>query len=157
MTTRMAKLALWMCVVVVGLALPAAALFPAGGNPWEAFMYPYRPGYGNGGMGHMYRNQATQSEMPHHCRETPKAYIYTLQISGVKKEDVKVEVGEGFLIIKCEEKKYEKEKGELHWSYGQFWKQIPLAEDAKGDDFHSDISDGILTITVPRHSHRKML
>ncbi|XP_010273445.1 PREDICTED: 22.7 kDa class IV heat shock protein-like [Nelumbo nucifera] len=152
------KVVLWMCMAVVGVALlvPAASLFPGGGNPWEAFMYPYKPQYGNGDMGNIYMNQATETEILVQCKETSNAYIYTLQIPGMKKEDVKVEVEKHILRIKGEEKKYDKEKGEVHWSYGQFWKQIPLAEDAKGDDIHTDVSNGVLTITVPRHSHRRM-
>ncbi|XP_043702399.1 16.9 kDa class I heat shock protein 1-like [Telopea speciosissima] len=158
----MKAMTLWVFLIVaMGFCASAASFFPSGGKPWASFEYPFRPQYEGDRTGRMYMNQhATQisdrSEIVSNCKETPEAYVYTLEIPGLKKEDVKVEVEDGFLRIKGEEKKSEKQNGEVHWSYRQFWKQIPITDDANSDDIHTDVTDGILTITVPiRHQKGK--
>ncbi|XP_042478630.1 18.0 kDa class I heat shock protein-like [Macadamia integrifolia] len=152
---------LWvfLVVVAVGFSATAASFFPSGGKPWKSFEYPFRPQYEGDRMDRMYMNQhATQtsdrSEIVSHCKKTPKAYVYTLEIPGLKREDVKVEAEDGLLRIKGEEKKTKKQNGEVHWSYGQFWKQIPLADDANSDDINTDVKHGVLTINVPRRHHK---
>lgn len=87
-------------------------------------------------------------------REAGEAYIITVEVPGVQKDDVHVEVKHDSLIISGE-KKQETEKKEERYhrverSYGTFRRVLALPDDAKGDDIRASFKDGILTLRVPR-------
>lgn len=75
------------------------------------------------------------------------------ELPGLKKEDVKVEVTEEFLVLQGERKqeKEEKEKGYIRTErfYGTFYRQIPLPEGAKPELAKAVFKDGVLEIELP--------
>jgi len=77
----------------------------------------------------------------------------TAELPGLKKEDVKVELTEDALIIQGERKQEHKEdhEGFHRWerSYGQFYRSIPLPEEAKTDQAKAELTDGVLKVSVP--------
>jgi len=79
--------------------------------------------------------------------------IVCADLPGLDKNDVKVELTEGNLIIEGERKREheENEKG-LHRSersYGSFYRSIPLPEGAKAESAQAQFKDGVLEITIP--------
>lgn len=87
-------------------------------------------------------------------KERKKDYKITVEIPGVEKNDLKLELTDGILTI-TGEKKYEKEEKEEHYhcierSYGSFRRLISLPEDADTDSIDAKMKDGILTITISR-------
>jgi HSP20 family protein len=92
---------------------------------------------------------------------SPKLDVYekdnqlfaTLDLPGVKKEDVKAEITDGRLVISGE-RRYETEKKEENFyrserEYGTFYRAIPLPEGAKFEDIKATFENGVLTVTVP--------
>lgn len=77
----------------------------------------------------------------------------TAELAGLKKEELKVEVTEGALIIEGDRKREHKEdhEGFHRWerSYGHFYRSIPLPEGAKTDQVKAELSDGVLKVSLP--------
>ena len=76
-----------------------------------------------------------------------------VDLPGVKKEDVKVEVTDGQLAISGERKSEVEEKKEDFYrcerEYGSFYRAVPLPEGVKFEDVKATFTDGVLEVSVP--------
>jgi HSP20 family protein len=78
--------------------------------------------------------------------------VISVDLPGLKKEDVKVDVTEDAVLIEGE-RKYEHEQREeglyrSERSYGHFRRQIPLPEGVKPDTARATFKNGVLEITL---------
>jgi len=80
-------------------------------------------------------------------------FIVTVELPGIPKEDVKVEVIEEALVIEGEKKmlKEKKEEGffRTERSYGKFYRSIPLPKGAKADQIKAELNNGVLEVVIP--------
>lgn len=80
-------------------------------------------------------------------------YIVCAELPGLNKEDVKVELQEGSLIIQGERKfEHDESTGGVHRTerrYGQFYRAIPLPEGANAEQAKARFENGMLEISVP--------
>jgi len=80
-------------------------------------------------------------------------FVVTVELPGIPKEDVKVEVMEDALVIEGEKKmvKEKKEEGffRTERSYGKFYRSIPLPKGAKADQIKAELNHGILEVVIP--------
>lgn len=87
-------------------------------------------------------------------RESDKEYTVALEMPGVNKEDVDVEVRGDALIIRGEKKTEEShEEGQYQYSersYGSFQRALTLPEDADSSNIEAKFDNGVLRITLPR-------
>ena len=76
-----------------------------------------------------------------------------IDLPGLKKEEVKVEVTDGYLAISGERTREEEEKKEQFYrcerEYGSFYRAVPLPEGVKLDDVKATFADGVLEVSVP--------
>jgi HSP20 family protein len=74
-------------------------------------------------------------------------------LPGVKEDDVKVEVTDEGLVIRGERKQEREERREGYHrserSYGQFYRLIPLPENAELDQARAEFRNGELRVTLP--------
>jgi len=91
--------------------------------------------------------------------ETGEGIILKIELPGVKKDDVSVEVKDNVLTIKGErlldpaikdENYYRKER-----SFGKFNRSFSLQELIKPDLIKASFKDGVLTVEVPRPEEEK--
>jgi HSP20 family protein len=79
--------------------------------------------------------------------------ITRVDLPGVKKEDVTVEVAEGQLVLSGERKhEVEEKKDNVYRSerqYGSFYRAVPLPEGVKLEDVKATYSGGVLEVSVP--------
>ena len=79
-------------------------------------------------------------------------FTVRVDLPGLKKDDVKVELTDNVLTISGERKEEKEEKREGYYrserSYGSFYRQIPLPEGAKTDTATAEFTDGVLQITM---------
>ncbi len=86
---------------------------------------------------------------------TEKNGVFTakLELPGIAKDDLKVEATEDALTVTGERKMEKEEKEENFFRseryYGKFQRQIWLPKDAKVDQVKAELSNGVLTISVP--------
>ncbi|KAM0940930.1 putative small heat shock protein HSP20 [Dioscorea sansibarensis] len=93
-------------------------------------------------------------------KETPEAHAFKVDLPGLKKEEVKVEVEEGrFLQISGERSKEQEEKNDkwhrVERSSGKFLRRFRLPENAKVDQVKAAMENGLLTVTVPKEEVKK--
>ncbi len=87
--------------------------------------------------------------------ETEREYEITLDLPGLKPEEVNVELKENQLWVSGERRHEAEEKGKTYHrierAYGQFRRVIPLTSQVKTDAIAAEYRDGVLRITVPKH------
>jgi HSP20 family protein len=85
--------------------------------------------------------------------EKENRLVTRVDLPGMKKEDVKVEVTDGQLVISGERKRETEEKKEGFYrserEYGTFYRAVPLPEGAKLDDVKATFTDGVLEVSLP--------
>jgi HSP20 family protein len=79
--------------------------------------------------------------------------VTKIDLPGMKKDDVKVEVTDGQLAISGERKSEAEEKREQFYrcerEYGSFYRRVPLPEGARIEDVKATFADGVLEVSVP--------
>ena len=93
-------------------------------------------------------------------KETPEAHVFKADLPGVKKEEVKVEVEDGNVLVISGERSKEEEDKYDKWhrverSSGKFLRRFRLPENAKTDQVKAGLENGVLTVTVPKAEVKK--
>ncbi len=87
-------------------------------------------------------------------KEDEKAYIVEVDLPGVKKEDISVEVKDNILVVSGERKfkKEEEDKGykRVESFFGRFERRFTLPADADPEKIEAKVEDGVLTIVIPK-------
>jgi HSP20 family protein len=85
--------------------------------------------------------------------EKDNRLVTKVDLPGMKKEDVKVEVTDGYLAISGERTSETEEKKDNVYrcerEYGSFYRAVPLPEGVKIEDVKASFSDGVLEVSVP--------
>jgi HSP20 family protein len=80
-------------------------------------------------------------------------FVVRADLPGMAKDNIKVEVTDGDLVIQGErkEEKEQKEKGyyACERSYGAFYRAVLLPEGVKADEAKATFKDGVLEIAMP--------
>lgn len=78
--------------------------------------------------------------------------VTKVDLPGMKREDVKVEVADGRLTISGERKAEAEEKTEDFYrrerQYDSFYRSVPLPDGAKLEDVKATFADGVLEVSV---------
>lgn len=85
--------------------------------------------------------------------EKDNRLVTKIDLPGMKKEDVKVEIVDGHLAISGERKSEAEEKKENFYrcerQYGTFYRTVPLPEGVKYEDVKATFTNGELEVSVP--------
>ena len=91
--------------------------------------------------------------------EDDKEYVISVELPGVKKDEVNVSVEDRVLSISGERKSEREEKGKqyhrIEQSYGTFMRSFTLPEGVAGEKLSADFRDGILRVHVPKKEGAK--
>jgi len=110
--------------------------------------------FGGYGLWRGYENEETKVWAPAiEVFEKDNRFFVRVELPGLSKEDVKVELTDDYLIIKGERKKEKEEKGEGFYrtelSYGQFYRSVPIPEFANLEETQAIFTNGVLEVTIP--------
>ena len=88
-------------------------------------------------------------------RETDNSYILDAELPGFSKEDIRVEIKNGYLTIRAERRTDSEEKDEKNSyirrerSYGSFARSFDL-DGINTDEITAAYKDGVLSLTLPK-------
>ncbi|XP_030454980.1 17.6 kDa class I heat shock protein-like [Syzygium oleosum] len=93
-------------------------------------------------------------------KETPESHVFKVDLPGLKKEEVKVEVEDGRVLQISGERRREQEEKADKWhrverSSGRFARRFRLPENVKLDGVRANMENGVLTVVVPKAEERK--
>jgi len=91
--------------------------------------------------------------------ESKDSYLIRAELPGMKREDIKVEVKDGTLVLSGE-RKSEKPADGVEYRHvervtAKFWRSFSLPETVKQDGIEATYKDGILEIRVPKAEEAK--
>ena len=85
--------------------------------------------------------------------EKDNRLVTKVDLPGMKKEDVKVEVTDGHLTISGERKSDVEEKNDQFYrserQYGSFYRAVPLPDGVKLEDVKATFAEGVLEVSIP--------
>uniref|UniRef100_A0ACD5W8B5 Uncharacterized protein n=1 Tax=Avena sativa TaxID=4498 RepID=A0ACD5W8B5_AVESA len=163
----------FFAMIVLALAPPVAALVPYGlsGGLWDMLDDPFRvleqtplavprPASATGGQTGAISSPAVALAR---CdwKETPDAHVISLDVPGVRRDDVRVEVEDNRVLRVSGERRADEEKEGERWhraerAAGRFWRRFRMPARADVDRVAARLEDGVLTVTVPKVAeHRR--
>ena len=87
-------------------------------------------------------------------REGENAYHVEVDLPGVKKEDISVDVKDNIITISGERKTKEEVKEDDYYkvesSYGKFERSFTLPENVDAENIHAESQDGVLEVIIPK-------
>jgi HSP20 family protein len=91
--------------------------------------------------------------------ESKDSYLIRAELPGMKREDIKVEVKDGTLVLSGE-RKSEKPADGVEYRHvervtAKFWRSFSLPETVKQDGIEATYKDGILEMRVPKAEEAK--
>ena len=117
--------------------------------------FDYQPAY-------RYRQNAA-GLMKTDVKENDKDYEMNVELPGYKKEDLKLELKDGYLTIQAahNENKDEKDKNgkmvrQERYS-GSMQRSFYVGDDLKEEDIHARFVDGVLTIAIPKKEAKQQI
>lgn len=86
--------------------------------------------------------------------EDEKRIVVRLEIPGMEKQDIAIEVRDGVLAISGE-KRFERENTEGRWrimqcAYGSFRRSVPLSVEVLADQASATYKNGVLRVELPK-------
>jgi HSP20 family protein len=91
--------------------------------------------------------------------ERDNRLVTRVDLPGMKKDDVSVEVTDGHLALSGERKRETEEKKDNVYrsecEYGSFYRSVPLPDGVKLDDVKATFADGVLEVSVPLPAKRE--
>jgi HSP20 family protein len=86
--------------------------------------------------------------------EDDKEYLIKVELPEVQKDDVKVTVENGTLMISGERKAEKEQKGRkfhrVERNYGRFERSFSVPDDAEADDVKAEFKDGVLRVHLAK-------
>ena len=89
-------------------------------------------------------------------KENDDSYELKVNLPGLKKEDVRIELNQDYLMISAKAQNANDEKDDSgkyvrrERYYGSYQRQFYLGEGVKQEDIHASMADGVLTLTIPK-------
>ena len=110
----------------------------------------------------LYGGRATH-EMKTDVKETEKGYEVAVDLPGFKKDDVNVELNDGYMTITAAKKVVGDKKNDEgkyirreHYA-GTMSRTFYVGDQLTENDIHAQMSDGILTLQIPKMEEKKQV
>lgn len=137
----------------MGEALPPKSFFPVQEEVRRLFQEIIHQPWGGRG----FSESSTWQPCVDMC-ETPEAIIVEVELPGVRREDVRIELEGDVLHITGERRATAERQGRNYYrlerSYGRFERQLRLPDTVTRETIRAEFDAGILIITLPKRERR---
>ncbi len=93
-------------------------------------------------------------------REGEFAYHIEVDLPGVKKDDINIQIEDGVLVVSGERKVKKEIKEENYYkiesNFGSFSRSFSLPEEVDVESIHAESEDGVLEVVVPKLESAKV-
>ncbi|KAL1812470.1 hypothetical protein ACET3Z_022535 [Daucus carota] len=100
------------------------------------------------------RDAKAMATTPADVKEYPNAYVFVVDMPGLKSGDIKVQVEDENVLVVCGERKREEEEGvkyvRMERKVGRFMRKFVLPENADLENIKAVCQDGVLSVTVEK-------
>ena len=102
------------------------------------------------------RDAKAMAATPADVKEHPNAYVFVVDMPGLKSDQIKVHVEDDNVLVVSGERKREKERDQgikylrMERRLGKYLKKFILPENANIDKITASYQDGVLTVTVEK-------
>lgn len=102
------------------------------------------------------RDAKAMAATPVDMKEYPDAYVFIIDMPGLKSDQIKVHVEDDNMLVVSGERRREKEKDQgvrfikMERRLGKFLKRFTLPENADREKISAVYQDGVLTVTVAK-------
>ncbi|WOH05276.1 hypothetical protein DCAR_0624691 [Daucus carota subsp. sativus] len=100
------------------------------------------------------RDAKAMATTPADVKEYPNAYVFVVDMPGLKSGDIKVQVEEKNVLVVNGERKREEENGvkyvRMERKVGKFMRKFVLPENANLENIKAVCQDGVLSVTVEK-------
>lgn len=99
-----------------------------------------------------------RSMMKTDIKENDKDYEMKIELPEVKKENIKVELRNGYLKVSASLNKEHNEEGKYLFrerEYGEFSRSYYVGEDVELKNVHAKLADGVLTLHIDKVSKKE--
>ncbi len=90
--------------------------------------------------------------------ETDEAFELTLELPGMKKDDIEISIENNVLNISGERKATREEDGRIYHRiesrFGTFSRNLPLPNNVNEDNIEANYDNGVLTVNIPKTEQR---
>jgi len=123
-------------------------------DDWMDFSFPR--------VSHMAHAGNAQSIMRTDVKETDKGYEIDIELPGIKKEDIKLQLRDGYLEIQAVQNvdKEQKDSGGRYIRRERFSGSVSrsfyIGDKVKEEDIHAKFEDGILKLSLPKEDMHKV-
>jgi HSP20 family protein len=92
-------------------------------------------------------------------KETPESFVVVGDFPGVKEEDIELALNRDVLTISGNRNAEKKQEGDTYYvyerQYGTFTRSFRLPENADGEKIAAELTDGVLTVSIPKKEAAK--
>ncbi|PON95971.1 Small heat shock protein HSP [Trema orientale] len=102
------------------------------------------------------RDAKAMAATPADVKEHPNAYVFVVDMPGLKPDQIKVHVEDDNVVVVSGERRREKERDQgikyirMERRLGKYLKKFVLPENADTDKISATYQDGVLTVTVEK-------
>ena len=97
---------------------------------------------------------------PVDLRETPDRYIVTVEVAGLERDDVQIQIQDGKLTLRGERRPSDRQHERferVERGHGRFIRTFVLPHPVEVDGISADLRDGVLTVSVPKSFDRRRI